>query len=545
MAQNLFSIQKNKEEWKDILAQLDEKKIPKAIKTAFQEEGYSLAGNTKIEVKHKGQSWLFVEEDRHYLLDYYPRKEKAWVYGIAGKPAVGAILENVEALLVALIFALLIRHFTLEAFVIPTGSMAPTLLGIHAQVTCPNCHYSFSVGNPSFEPGQSSRTLDLVCPNCLLGSQKSLFQKQIRRKDLRGGDKILVNKFYYLWKKPKRWDVIVFLSPQKHHKNFIKRLVGLPGETLQIFHGDLFRKNPKTGKMEILRKPDSVQKHLWMNVYNSAYLEEKKNRIIWETPKEEVEEKLLKETACTECDQVVYQDVRFQWQGNQLNADCTKKKGVLKFHRPIYNIYGYNRALRGGNLVGDIRCTFEGKFSSQGRIVVDLSRPLKRFQVKMDFKAKKIILYEGAWKEEKILEKPFPVSAEKWHHYDIAHVDGQIWLKVDGIEKIRYLYPSPLTVEDEDQQRFWLKFRFFQSQVNLRKLHIYRDIHYTDSLSNFGVNEPVTLKQDEYFALGDNSPNSQDSRDWGPVPAKNLLGRAFIVFWPAIPYFDWKVRWIR
>jgi signal peptidase I len=40
------------------------------------------------------------------------------------------------------------------------------------------------------------------------------------------------------------------------------------------------------------------------------------------------------------------------------------------------------------------------------------------------------------------------------------------------------------------------------------------------------------LQADQYFALGDNTMNSRDSRYWGPVPAKNLVGPAVIVYWP-------------
>ena len=42
----------------------------------------------------------------------------------------------------------------------------------------------------------------------------------------------------------------------------------------------------------------------------------------------------------------------------------------------------------------------------------------------------------------------------------------------------------------------------------------------------------VTLEPDEYYALGDNSYHSSDSRDWGAVPQQNLMGRGVFVYWP-------------
>src|SRR5580700_7337215 len=53
--------------------------------------------------------------------------------------------ETVEAIVVAMILALLVRGFEAEAFVIPTGSMAPTLMGRHKEVTCPQCGYTYKV----------------------------------------------------------------------------------------------------------------------------------------------------------------------------------------------------------------------------------------------------------------------------------------------------------------------------------------------------------------------------------------------------------------
>ena len=59
------------------------------------------------------------------------------------------IHESIEAVVVALILAFLFRGFEVEAFVIPTGSMAPTLMGQHKDLLCPECGFRYSAGASS------------------------------------------------------------------------------------------------------------------------------------------------------------------------------------------------------------------------------------------------------------------------------------------------------------------------------------------------------------------------------------------------------------
>src|SRR5687767_11303245 len=74
----------------------------------------------------------------------------ATVVAPAGKPAQPAqpsgessVRETIESILVAFILAFIFRAFIVEAFVIPTGSMAPTLLGAHIRFDCDDCGYRF------------------------------------------------------------------------------------------------------------------------------------------------------------------------------------------------------------------------------------------------------------------------------------------------------------------------------------------------------------------------------------------------------------------
>src|SRR5687767_15315860 len=55
----------------------------------------------------------------------------------------GSVKETIESILVAFILAFIFRAFVVEAFVIPTGSMAPTLLGAHMRFRCNDCGYAF------------------------------------------------------------------------------------------------------------------------------------------------------------------------------------------------------------------------------------------------------------------------------------------------------------------------------------------------------------------------------------------------------------------
>src|SRR5581483_3945421 len=77
--------------------------------------------------------------------------------------------EVVETIVFVVVLVLLLKTFLAEAFVIPTGSMATTLLGYHYQVTCEKCGYRFPV-NASVEAapqsGRPQPAFSCTCPDC-------------------------------------------------------------------------------------------------------------------------------------------------------------------------------------------------------------------------------------------------------------------------------------------------------------------------------------------------------------------------------------------
>lgn len=225
----------------------------------------------------------------------------------AGSGTWHATRETIESIVIAFVLAFLFRTFEAEAFVIPTGSMSPALQGQHKDVVCEECGYRFRT-NASSEGEDRERFLaQLRSPNLGLATREMLQRKVLGTEVVLGvcpmcrqtmamttnlppdvpdyidtskieqepsypGDRILVNKYAYNDRDPDRWDVVVFKFPGNGEMNYIKRLVGLPNETIRVYQGDIYiRDDAAGGDFELERKPVAKVPYMLQPVHDTDY----------------------------------------------------------------------------------------------------------------------------------------------------------------------------------------------------------------------------------------------------------------------------------
>ncbi len=281
---------------------------------------------------------------------------------------VDVVRESVEAIAVAILLALLFRGFEAEAFVIPTGSMASTLQGAHKDICCAQCGYRYRAGAAREASGYEVREVN--CPMCRY--QTTLDPTNAEHQTF-SGDRILVNKFVYQIADPKRWDVIVFKYPGNAKQNYIKRLIGLPGETIWLRWGDVYLQKPDATALEIQRKPVSKIPYMLHLVHDTNYVPKHLAELNWPTrwidpegrwsASEDHKSYALEKSSATAW--LNYRHLppkRKDWSGilqGNLPRDISQRKGELIADYYEYNDYvasslGDNHKRSGFHWVGDL-----------------------------------------------------------------------------------------------------------------------------------------------------------------------------------------------
>ncbi|MCA9278323.1 MAG: hypothetical protein H6815_06660 [Phycisphaeraceae bacterium] len=191
----------------------------------------------------------------------------------------GSLKETLTSITIAFAVAFIFRAFVIEAYVIPTGSMAPTLMGAHVRMHDDQTGEDWPVNYDATYGAQVMSTSGKTFHSPSTGTEVTA-PRPFTKKNVRWGDRILVEKFLPFTPGPKRFDVVVFKAPHQPFENYIKRLIGLPHELVALVDGDVFvRKDDKATPpggdywsldgWQIQRKPERVQRAVWQLVFDS------------------------------------------------------------------------------------------------------------------------------------------------------------------------------------------------------------------------------------------------------------------------------------
>lgn len=544
-------------------------------------------------------------------------------------PFAAKFRDFVEQIAIAIVLALLFRGFEGEAFVIPTGSMAPTLMGMHKDIRCDKCGYEVRTGATEERERQVGPVRKVTCPTCRYVNQIDTLRKNHISFS---GDRIVVNKFAYQFSDPKRWDVIVFKFPGNPKQNYIKRLVGLPGETIGVKYGDAYRYD---GKQEsILRKPPGKIERLLQVVHDSEHIPEELVRAGWPSPWQPAGNG---NTWTTAADQGSYQlepsaetvawlnyrqlPYAAAWRamaGGQSLAGVPKR-GELITDFCGYNAYHFTRegfSGEGLHWVGDLALECEVNVTSAtGELWFDLIEAGRHHTCRIDVSTGAAvltiddgeILFDGGG--EPVGQLTAQTKIRKPGRYDVrfANVDNELVLWVNGrvvplqadgaSQPGHYSVPAgarPVWTVADPGDLEPVRIGGKGLALDVRQLKVLRDVYYVaadnekrfmsqnaydyDGLVDYdklqrlfttprlwATSEIFDLRrddvrfklgEDQFFPLGDNSPQSKDARLWYGdqtahhlkdqimidvkpyVERERLIGKAFLVYWP----HPWQIK---
>lgn len=489
-------------------------------------------------------------------------------------PDVGTIRGTVTAMLIAFACVLIFRAAVVEAFIIPTGSMAPTLLGRHVRLHSPMTGEAWAIGSSRDRGVEDVRVTDPFT-RLRVGAEGAR---------VGSGDRVFVYKSSSFFRTPPRWSVVVFKNPENPSENYIKRLIGLPGERVWLVDGDVFVREVDGAPWRIARKPARVQDALWWTLYSSELAprfddsEETRWRSPWAM-------RDLASGQAIETDGPTFEIPGAQ--GATLEWDDAA--------HPVTDEVAYNDSpsLRGGRVfdTGDVRVRFNARAHAPGfRVSVNISARSHDFRFEaLDGAARLSIRpFDGA-AEGWILvdERPFTGLPEgEWTSVSFALADQSLEARVnDEVVASHDLGWSPearlvnATGLDDDALREILEnerdtslgepglYRRARARVNatfdgapatLARVGLDRDVSYAPAPRDFGrfagemglAGHPLRaaiLEDDQVFVLGDNSAASRDGRLWdtvdprvaaqvgrdiGVVSLDLLVGRAFMVYFP-------------
>lgn len=282
------------------------------------------------------------------------------------------------------------------------------------------------------------------------------------------GDALLVDKTRYLFRDPRRWEIVVFEFPLLRERNFVKRVVGLPGEHIEIKDGDIW----VDGK--VATKPPLVQETMWREEFPRAVTSSSFGAA------KEVQQGWLEERSGGGWKKLGPTEVR-------------GKSGSLFLTRKVES--------------ADVRLTFEVSTAAAG-CTVRAAIHSRGVPIELQVPAqsgRSPLTIDG---QEVPGQTDVPeVSDSGWHRIELTVLDGETWWSVDGRELERRALPARRRGDTR------VEIGVVDGEATFRNLRVESDVHYKAGDLGSAWDVPA----DGYFFLGDNVVGSDDSRRWSAL----------------------------
>jgi signal peptidase I len=455
--------------------------------------------------------------------------------------------DRLETMVMAVVMALFLKQFVIEAFKIPSGSMQPTLIG---------------------DPDAGIE------------------------------DRILVDKLAYLLRDPARWDVAVFHYPLDRSKSFVKRIAGVGPEELRIKDGDVWCRRAD-GPWEVARRPRAVQDAMWLRVDV-----DEPEVSPWQPqnlPRSSSWEATGRSIVARGSGSVV-----FRGGGESILDDWLDGYGTGLRQR-VTGAHRQSRSAPVGDLkVAGVVRALPGLDSftivlREGRrhYRFELPGPAAAPEARATIDAGPFVI-GGTTLDSTDSPEGARLVVDRPTHIAAWNLDDRLELEIDG------RLVAACDVQATGDQNSSIHLTIAGEGADLSSLAVWRDVYYLDR-----SNEPVVIPAGSYFMLGDNTQDSSDSREWsfavlevpgeegedralrgnwrdgenprvvapgaadGPltrlvdewgevhlfrrgesrrlppeyapfVPRELIQGRALAVFWPLNPLRElWRLKWVR
>lgn len=385
---------------------------------------------------------------------------------------VRVVLENIECLAIAVVMALVLKYFLIEAYKIPTGSMQPTIMGDkHTQIF----------------------------------------------------DRVLVNKMVYFFREPRRWEVIVFKMPLSQRQNYIKRLIGLPGEQITIRNGDIFV-TQDGGDEEVARKPDPVWRSVRKRVFprdpdNADYSRHFRGDASGDVAKDHI---ALRPAGDRPAQVAIQNSIVDQYYDGYDPKWIPASPNVFPSQNPASDLELVADVVPAGPARVEFVIREAGRVhraaldTATGKLEILTTLPEEGTSVP----GPEEVVFRGECE---------PIANGESCRVSFRNVDDELVLVVAGEEKGRFPYR---TVGVDPRRDAAVEFQAEGSQVDLRDVEVFRDIHYTpDSSGRMSSQATFVVAPGYFFALGDNTQNSHDCRGWEKATYKLRDGREISGNW--------------